>query len=232
MARELLYVVLPVHSRGEYDTRECLRACVDGMHATADNLRMIFVDDFCDEAGSACIKEIASRFKESYVIRTEKQRWFTRAVNLGLRLVRTPWVLVINSDCVFDKGWLDEMLAVRDEVGGSGKVGLIGSTQSGEEPRRYASIVHPDYVTGHCWLASMQAFFDCSAARGMPGWYLDETQAINIHIRSDNEICLAMQRLGYVTVKSFKSAVGHPGGRSWGHQLARIPARLDAVNDY
>lgn len=230
MARDLLYIVVPVHSRGEYDTRECLRTCIDNIQATADNFRMIFVDDFCDEAGSVVVREMASRFRESYVIRTEKQRWFTRAMNLGLRLVRTPWVVTVNTDCTFDKGWLDELLAVRDEVGG--KVGLVGSVLSGEEPRRYAVITHPDYVTGHCLLMSMQALYECSAHRGMPGWYFDETQAINIHIRSDNEICRTMSALGYSTVKSFKSAVGHVSGRSWGHQLHRIPSRLSDVNDY
>jgi hypothetical protein len=240
MSNPLTYVVLSVHSRGQYDTREYLRECVKTLEANTENYRLIFVDDWCDREGSDTIREIAERHSSSYIIRTEKQRWFTRAYNLGLRLVRTSPAVILNTDTVLGQGWLEELYSVKAEAEAQigMRVGLVSSEFSEEEPRRWQHITtptfpgNPGYCTGHCWLIDMQAMYEISAERGMPGWYLDETRQENIHIRSDNDACYAMHRLGWATVRSFKSAVGHFGGRSWHHDLSRIVGlTLQQVND-
>lgn len=240
MANELIYIVLPVHSRGAYNTVPYLDDCMKTLKEHTNNFRMIFVDDYCDEEGSRAIERHARDFPESYIVRTFKQRWFTRAVNLGLRFVRSPWAVVLNSDTVLGAGWLDELCAVRDEVAGQGhKVGLVGSVLSAEEPRRYgltslpSTPGNPGYVTGHCWLVNMYALFEASSDRGMPGWYLDECSQQCIHIYSDNEICARLNKLGWATAMSFKSAVGHHGGKSWHHDLGRAQSvMLQQVNDF
>jgi len=233
VAAELVYIVIPVHSRAPFDTREHLRRCVGTLCNNTDNFRVVFVDDYCDCEGSECIAELATQFRESYVVRTMKQRWFTRAVNLGLRLVRTPWAVEANSDVVFHPGWLEELFAVRDDAVAQGKkVGLVGSVYSADEQRRWAEMHKPDFVTGHTWLLNMQALEECAAKRGTSGWYLDEVSPRSIHIFSDNFICYEMNDLGWSPIASFKSAVGHDAaGASWGHQLGAIPLRLTDVND-
>lgn len=238
MAEELTYVVLAVHSRGQYNTVPYLNKCMETLKQNTTNYRMIFVDDYCDEEGSNAIIRHAEAFPESYIIKTFKQRWFTRAYNLGLRLVRSSWAVLLNVDTELGINWLEELYSVRDEASQLGRVGLVGSEFSAEEGRRWQNITspstpgNPGYVTAHCWLVSMQAMYEISAARGMPGFYLDETKQENIHIRSDNEGSYAMQRLGWLTIRSFKSAVGHVGGRSWHYDLGRICGiRLQDVND-
>jgi hypothetical protein len=138
---------------------------------------------------------------------------------------------MLNSDTVVDVGWLEDLYAVRDAVEAEGyKVGLVGVEQSGEEQRRYHRTAEPGFVTGHCYLLSMQALYEASAARGTPGIYFDETQQKTIHIYSDNEICYNMNRLGWTTVVSFKTPVGHHGGKSWGHNLGVLNVPLAAVD--
>jgi glycosyltransferase involved in cell wall biosynthesis len=240
MADQLTYIVISCHSRGQYDTREYIKECVRTLEENTTNYRLIFVDDFCDEDGSAEIRQISKRFSSSYTIRTEKQRWFTRAFNLGLRLVRSPYVILLNTDTVLGPGWLEELYSVKAEAEATigSHVGIVGSEFSEEEGRRWQNITspttegNPGYVTAHCLLVDMQAMFECSVDRGTPGFYLDETRQDMIHIRSDNEISYRMQKLGWNTIRSFKSAVGHHGGRSWGHNLGRICGlTLSEVND-
>jgi len=240
MASECTYIVVSVHSRGQYDTRDYFRECIRTLEENTTNYKLVFVDDFCDSEGSLAINEVARRHPSSYTIRTEKQRWFTRAFNLGLRLVRTPDAIILNTDTVLGPGWLEELYDVKREAEATigSHVGIVGSEFSAEEGRRWQHITspttpgNPGYVTGHCWLVSMQALFEISVERGMPGWYLDETRQENIHIRSDNDACYAMHRIGWATVRSFKSAVGHRGGASWGHNLGRICGlTLAEVND-
>lgn len=213
-------VVLALHANRTYPAEKEFIECVDTLCQHTKNFRFIFVDDDCDQEARQVLEQTAARFKSSVMIRTHFQRWFTRAYNLGLRLVQTPWVVMLNADTVLGVDWLDELYAVRDEACGiAGQVGLVGSVLSGEEPRRWAVSNNPDYVTGHAWLASMEALTQASVSRGTPGMYLDMTNRLNIHIRSDIEISWKLNALGWQCIKSFKSAVGHHGGRSWGHNL-------------
>jgi glycosyltransferase involved in cell wall biosynthesis len=228
-------IIIPFHSTSEFNTAELLRECVSTLVETTHNFRLIFVDDCSDELGRVSLHNIASRFPECIVVRTYKQRWFTRATNLGLRMVRTPWCVEANSDVIFGVGWLEELYAVREEIETNGKalrikVGLVGSVYSSEDPRRYVVTNQPDYVTGHCWLINMEAAEQVGISHGTPKDCLDETSEKTIHIFSDNFMCYEMNRLGWQTVKSLKSGVGHIAGKSWGHQLHRIPSKLEDVN--
>jgi GT2 family glycosyltransferase len=228
-------IILPFHSTREFPTEQHLEHCITTLLQHTHNFRMIFVDDNSDEIGGAFLNRIASGFPECVMVRTYKQRWFTRATNLGFRMVRTPWCVECNSDVIFGAGWLEELYACRDDVEEKGKglgikVGLVGSVHSPEDPRRYIATNHPDYVTGHCWLINMEAAEQVGISHGTPKDYLDETSAKTIHIFSDNFMCYEMNRLGWQTVKSHKSGVGHVAGKSWGHQLHRIPPTLEAVN--
>jgi glycosyltransferase involved in cell wall biosynthesis len=236
----LTYIVIGVHSRGEYDTRKYLEKCIETLEANTQNYRLVFVNDFCDEPGRVTLESIAQRHPSCYVIQTFKQRWFTRAYNCGLRLVRSPYVVLLNLDTELGANWLEELYSVKEEAEQQlkQKVGIVGSEFSAEEQRRWQNITNPTtpgnpgYCTAHCILVSMQALYEASVDRGMPGWYLDETRQAMIHIRSDNEISHNLQRLGWATVRSFKSACGHHGGKSWHHRLDRIAGlTLEQVND-
>jgi GT2 family glycosyltransferase len=209
---------------------EYFKPCVETVRQHTQAVRFIFVSDGCDAAHDQEMQEYIKRFPESLYLRTPKQLWFTRAHNLGLRFARTPWVVMLNADTVVDAGWLEDLYDVRDAVSAEGyKVGLVGVEQSGEEQRRYHRTAEPGFVTGHCYLASMDALYEASANRGTPGIYLDETQQKTIHIYSDNEICYRMNQLGWTTVTSFKTAVGHHGGKAWGYDLSVLGLPLDAV---
>lgn len=225
-------IVLALHATRQYPAEKDFIQCVDTLCQHTKNFRFIFVDDDCDQEARQVLEQTAARFKSSVLIRTHFQHWFTRAYNLGLRLVQTPWAVMLNADTVLGANWLEEMYEVRNEaIGIAGQVGLVGSVLSGEEPRRWAASVNPDYVTGHCWLASMEALTHASTSRGTPGMYLDMTNALNIHIRSDIEISWKLNALGWQCIKSFKSAVGHHGGKSWGHNLNLVQRlRLEDVS--
>jgi glycosyltransferase involved in cell wall biosynthesis len=228
-------IVLPYRSTREFPTEKHLEVCIESLVKNTKNFRLIFVDDNSDDIGREFLNKTASAFPECVVIRTFKQRWFTRAVNLGFRLVRTPWCVEINSDVSLGVDWLEELYAVRDDVEENGKgmkvrVGLVGSVYAANEGRRYVTTQSPDYVTGHCWLVNMEAAEQVGISYGTPKDYLNETNPQSIHIFSDNFLCYAMNGLGWTTVKAFRSGVGHAAGKSWGHQLNRIPPTLDSVN--
>jgi len=223
-------IVIGIRITREFPVEEMVGTCWESLYTHTHNFRPIVVDDSSDEQGARFIEGLIKGRRDIILIRTHFQHWYTRAFNLGLRMVRTPTVVLLNCDTVLDTGWMEELYAVKDEVAQQGRVGLVGSTMSLEEPRRYEVCRHPGYVTAHCWLADMQALFEASASRGMPGIYLDETNPLMIHIRSDVEMSYKMMELGWLCVSSFKSLVGHAGGRTWGYQLGAIPHSLEMVS--
>src|SRR5208337_2776254 len=81
--------------------------CIDSIVKHTSNYRLIFVDDNSDDIGRECISDIASQFRDSVLVRTHFQHWYTRAYNLGLNMVKAPYAVMINSDIVVHEGWLD-----------------------------------------------------------------------------------------------------------------------------
>ena len=225
-------IVIPVRSTIEFPTVDVFTTCIKSVCDNTQNFRFIIVDDNSTYKDSEEIARLVSHYRNALYIRTHFQNWFTRAVNIGLRLVRTPYAVVLNSDTICHPGWLFELYAVKDEIEETiGRVGLVGSTYSEGELKRYALSTGQDYVTGHALLLHMAAMQEASYTHGTPGLYLDETSALNIHIRSDVDICWKLNRLGWQTVKSFKSHVDHHGFKSWGAQVGRVQQlRLEDVS--
>jgi glycosyltransferase involved in cell wall biosynthesis len=220
MSHPHIDIVVPVHNALE-PLKECLRT----LQENTNDYRLIFVDDFSGSETADYLKEYCTQHPSSLLIRTNKQKWFTRASNLGLRMVRTSPSVLLNSDCVLGEGWLEEMFGVKEEferLFPERPVGLIGSVLSGAEQRRWEDVREPGFVTMHCALLNIHAISEASGHRGMPGWYLNEVRQDCAHIRSDVWLTWELNRLGYATLASFKSAVGHVGGKSWGHNLGSI----------
>ena len=228
-------IVLPVHGALEH-----VKECIETLYPHTNNFRLIVVDDMSDEATTEYLrKEVLPRSTDNLYLRTNRQRWFTRASNLGLMLVRSPRAVLLNSDCVFGDGWLDELYAVWDEATAQGhRVALVGSVLAQSETRRWSAFVRgkqdsSDYVTGHCLLLEMNVMRELAAARGTPGIYFNELDQQQIHIASERWACWDLQARGWSTIASFHSAVGHKGGKSWGYNLGLIMGlQLREVDDH
>ena len=227
MAQDKVDILIPVHN-----ALAQLQECIYSVDKNTTNFRYIIVNDYSTQEGmDNYLKSFQQTHPDSLVISTGKQKWFTRAVNLGLRLVRTDRVVILNSDTIPRSGWLEELMGVWQDASERiyKDVGLVGSFYSGDETRRYAETVEPLYVTGHCWLASVNAMNRAAFTRGTPGWVLDETDPGQIHINSDKILCYEMNRIGLATFVSFKSHVDHIGGVSWNYDLAKV-SRLDLAD--
>lgn len=222
-------IILTVHDALDY-----VRACVELLYQHTKNFRLIIVDDVSgvETREWAYGPECLGRNPSNLYIRTNKQRWFTRASNLGLRMVRTPWAIVLNSDTQLNDGWLDELYACKALAEEQGlKVGVVGHVGF-DAGKRWEATSHPNYVTAHCWLVNMEAMVAMAHARGHDGWYLNEVDQQQIHINSDRIGCHDLNRLGYSTIASYQASIGHHGGKSWGYNLGRVMnLNLDEVND-
>src|ERR1700751_3400448 len=102
-------IIIPIRITGQFNNGQDLEFCLNSLAATTKNFRLILVDDNSDPAGAEIVDRAAKGFKNTILIRTQFQRWWTRAVNLGLRMARTERVVTLNTDVVLGDGWLEEL---------------------------------------------------------------------------------------------------------------------------
>lgn len=224
MAKEFMDVLIPIHGALPH-----LRSCINSLFQNTTNLRLILVNDFSNDLEmDQYLAEVQRDQKSTITLRTGKQHWFTRAVNLGLRVVRTERVVILNSDCIVNPGWLEELENTFDELVAGNvhrEIGMVGSFHVGPDHPRFQETrknTSYDYVTGHCILVSMNALHRVAFQRGTPGWFFDETQQSNIHINSDRIMCYEMNALGIATFCNYHAQVHHVDGASWGHNLGKV----------
>lgn len=156
---------------------------------------------------------------------------------MGLRLVRTPWSVLMNADITVSAGWLEELYANKDAAEKAGhKVGLVGH-QARVEPGKFKWLVTKkgtpdiDYVTGHCYLLNMQALEEVSAARGTPGWYFNEQDPAQIQYKADVHMCYDLNALGWATIACFNNTVYHHHGGCQRSGWDPKKVKLADVND-
>jgi GT2 family glycosyltransferase len=107
--RELrIAVVTPVHNRKEL-TLQCLRSF---FQADLDNfdVHFIIVDDGSTDGTADAVR---SEFPAIEIIRGDGSLWYTAGTNVGLKAALqqdVDYVLSINNDCTFDRGFLKFMI--------------------------------------------------------------------------------------------------------------------------
>lgn len=214
----MIDIVIPVHSAKQF-----LENTVNYVLEFTKDFRFIFVDDYSDAETKDYLSWLCHQHPTSLCVRTHKQKWFTRSSNLGLRLTRTDKIVLLNSDVRIWGDWIGELNAVWAECETNGmKVGLVGSVHDMETAPRYVPSKEPDYVTGHCWMFSRDAYNSICSLRGQVNCFFDEEDEGQVHINSDRIVCYELNRMGYSTIASYKTPLGHYGGKSWGFNLAKV----------
>lgn len=224
MSHAFTDIVIPVHDALSY-----LQHCIDTVCQHTSNFRIIFVDDFSDQATKDYLQSAIRDHKDWLLVQTGKQKWFTRASNLGLRLARTDKTVLLNSDTEVNAGWLQELHDVWVDVEAQRpgiRIGLVGSIVCDmNSPHRWieSHVRNQGYISGHCYLMNLLVLQELAQRRGTPGWYFNELDPQQIHIASDRIMCWDLNNAGFATIGCYHSAVGHHGGKSWGHNLGAIP---------
>lgn len=105
---KVLDVIIPVFG-GVRETRECLEALFDS--GSDGRIRVIVVDDASPYPELATwLDELAAEGR-IHLLRHEHNQGFAAAVNTGMMESEERDVLLLNSDAIVPKGWLERLLA-------------------------------------------------------------------------------------------------------------------------
>lgn len=108
-----------------YNTRELLDRCLETLFASVDALAGIAVEVIVVDNGSTdgSVELLATRYPTITVLRNAANRGFAGANNRGLALVRTPMVLLLNSDAFVTAAALSRSV---DLLRTEPRVGMVG----------------------------------------------------------------------------------------------------------
>lgn len=125
-AHPFTQVVLPVYN-GCDEVRACLRA-LSG--AATGPMQVLVVDDGSRGITQAMLREEAARDPRILLHRRDANRGYTKSINEGVALGGADWLVVLNSDTVVPKGWLDRLHAAARARPGTGMVGPVSNAAS------------------------------------------------------------------------------------------------------
>jgi GT2 family glycosyltransferase/glycosyltransferase involved in cell wall biosynthesis len=235
-------VVVCVHDALE-DVRDCLDSVI--RHSTPV-YRLILVDD----GSGAETRDFLASFASSQgalLIRNESARGYTLAANQGLRAARADHVVLLNSDTVVTREWLDRLVACAesdDRVGLAGPLSNCASWQSvpdvadahgdwatnplpdGVTPDAMAAVLArdagPDYprmkfLNGFCLLIRRQV---------MDAIGLFDEEGFGRGYGEENDYCLRARKAGFELALADDVYVLHRQSKSYSTERRKVLSAL------
>lgn len=164
--------------------------------------------------------------------RLDEQKGFGAAVNIGIKLTKRPWIVILNSDCkIVEVGWLMELYkslcALKEK-----NVGLVSARSDNppgdhpllktrREPREdIGNVVTDKALPLFCALLSRKMYEKVGPLKEYPyGWYEDE------------EYFWRMKKNGYLQAVSGRTWVEHAGGATVKELWRQKPETKNIMED-
>ena len=120
-------VVVCVHN-ALADVRTCLWSVA---HKTDRSYRLVIVNDGSDEDTTAYLEQVAADVPQIRLVHREHPpHGYTIAANLGLRAATGDYVVLLNSDTIVTRGWLDRIVDCGESDPNIGILGPLSNAAS------------------------------------------------------------------------------------------------------
>ena len=218
------------------DVQRCLASVLS---RTAIDYRLVVVNDGSNPETTAWLRRLSERHAAIQLIETEGPLGYTRAANRGLRASGAANVVLLNSDTIVPRLWVESMLEclrIEDRVGIVGPLSNAASWQSiperfddgggwavndlptGYNVDEYSELVHQisdrafprvAFLNGFCLLIRREVI----EAIG----YLDE-DAFPRGYGEENDYCIRARKAGFRLAIADHCFVYHAKSRSFGNK--------------
>ena len=213
-------IIIVTHNGLRETTAPCLESIFT--HGGRGDFEVIVVDNDSSDETPAYLRDMAEREPRLRCILNGSNRGFAGGNNDGLKIASGALLVLLNSDCIVTRNWIEGLGAPLSQ---DPLVGLVGpvSNSVGNEQKIFTSGLTPDEILdeGLIWVSNsrgarfeteMLSFF-CVALRrdvldrvGM----LDE--AFGLGFYEDDDYCIRARHAGYRLVCAEDVFVYHRGG--------------------
>jgi GT2 family glycosyltransferase/glycosyltransferase involved in cell wall biosynthesis len=189
-----------------HNSLEDVKACLDAVERTRTaNTRLIVVNDGSDEETSHYLDAyFVDRVQDKLILHSQALG-YTRAANAGLRAATADYAILLNSDTIVPRGWLEKLLEVGESDPDIGIIGPLSNAAS------WQSIPEVVQANGKDW-----------SVNPLPSGLTVERMAQIVELQSDrsfprvpllNGFCYAIkratiERIGYLDEETFPQGYG------------------------
>jgi GT2 family glycosyltransferase len=217
-------IIIVSHNGLRQTTAPCLESIF--RNDARGDFEVIVVDNNSSDDTPVYLADTMEREPRLRCVFNESNRGFAGGNNDGLKIASGSLLILLNSDCIVTKNWIEGLNASLLEDPAIGLVGPV-SNSVGNEQRIFTSGVTPEEIIaeGMAWVSNsrgarfeteMLSFF-CVALRrdvldrvGM----LDETFGLGFY--EDDDYCMRARHAGYKLICAEDVFVYHRGGGSFG----------------
>lgn len=231
--------VVAVHNALE-DVQKCLQSLAwygDGLLGT-----VFVVNDGSNDETSAWLRQFCATHVSFKLIEHERSLGFSRSMNDGLKLSKSDFAVVLNSDTIVTRGWLESMVACMESdraIGIAGPLSNAASWQNvpellgpekkfavnelpeGMTPNMMATLVRRSssksyprvrFLNGFCFMVRREVF----DAIG----FLD-ARSFPRGYGEENDFCIRAAEAGFALAVADDAYVFHAKSKSFGHETRR-----------
>jgi GT2 family glycosyltransferase len=242
-AHPFTQVILPI-----YNGHDEVRACLHALRAAATGpMQVVMVDDGSRDFTAEMLRAEAAADPRFILHRRDINRGYTKSINEGVLLTGADWVVVLNSDTLVSRGWLDRLHAAARARPGTGMVGPLSNAatwQSIPAAKRPDGSWSTNDIIAPRHLARVQAILDEVSERAYPEFPvlngfctmiaravfdrigLYDEDAFPMGYGEETDLCLRARQAGFRLTLADDCFVYHHKSVSFG-QAAR--ARLSRV---
>jgi GT2 family glycosyltransferase len=109
----------------------CVHNALDDVRQTLESIfevwteyhRIILIDDGSDEPTRDYLVQVSQEHQNIVLSRSDTASGYTKAVNRGMRLTEAPYVILLNSDTIVSRDWVEKLVSALDS---SKKIGVVG----------------------------------------------------------------------------------------------------------
>ena len=226
-------IVLPV-----YNGDEVVRGCLRALKAAATGpMQVLVVDDGSRAFTAEMLRQEVDGDSRFVLHRREVNRGYTKSINEGVLLTDAEWIVILNSDTLPPRGWLDRLHAAARARPGTGMAGPLSnaatwqsipaakrpdgswSTNDMIEPRHIDRVqalldatserAYPEFpvLNGFCTLIA-RAVFDRIG--------LFDEEAFPMGYGEETDLCLRARRAGFRLTVADDAFVFHHKSVSFG----------------
>lgn len=239
-------VIVCVHNAPD-DIKKCLESV---MRNFSKNIRkIIIVDDGSDEETMKILESFSNQHVMfTSLVRNNKALGYTFAANMGLRLSQSDYVVLLNSDTIVTRGWIESMLVCGESDKKNGIIGPLSNTASWqsvpqiEENGDWAENKIPENIDLEEWAAAIRERSACLYPHisFLNGFCLMIKRALIDEIGifdevtfakgygEENDYCIRAKKAGWKLAVCDHAYVYHAQSKSYSSEKRKVLA--DAAN--
>jgi GT2 family glycosyltransferase len=199
--RPIIEIIVPI-----YNGLEDLKKCLDSIKFNTKifKFRVLLINDASNKSTTKWLQNYCAHSPIFYLIEHEKNHGYTKAINTGIKLSSAPYIILLNSDTIVSKNWLENLIQCMHS---NKHIGIVGPLSNAAT---WQSIPQQRDSDGKFAINYVPHGF---SIKEFAQWIEKESKKFYPNVELLNGFCMLIKRevintIGYLDVENFPIGYG------------------------